>query len=296
MTLIINGDEYTANNKGLKPVGTDAKGYVTGYAEFEFTKVEIEESGEFQIKIDVDSDATQKASITFKPASINSAAFSGKDARYTDARRSNVKPSEVKGSISFTSRVTIQPSKASLVNDLTKRVEFTTNDGTKKVVFDGSYTAKKGDVYLNTAKISGSVAYSGDKDTTFYLIIDGDEVATLDPNKEETFTEVLVKNGESVKVKVEAEISTDSASATVQKYELIVSGDDENGNSDAGSAKKSLVDIKVVEKGTFSITEKGKNRNTVLLRGKASLAQFLIKPSNNSEGLKLEELYLSGFN
>jgi hypothetical protein len=29
MTLIINGDEYTANNKGYKKVGTDSKGYET---------------------------------------------------------------------------------------------------------------------------------------------------------------------------------------------------------------------------------------------------------------------------
>jgi hypothetical protein len=30
MTLIINGDEYTASNpNGLKQVGTDTKGYIT---------------------------------------------------------------------------------------------------------------------------------------------------------------------------------------------------------------------------------------------------------------------------
>jgi hypothetical protein len=294
MKLVIDGDEYTATKSTWTHGTTPATN--TGTNTYTFSNVEIEKSGKFQIFIDVDSDATQKATITFDPVSINSKAISGTEARYTDARRS-VKPSEVKGSVSFTSRVTIQPSKASLVNDLTKRVEFTTNDGTKKVVFDGSYTAKKGDVYLNTAEItaSGTLIAPIKNDTTFYLYIDGDEVATMDPNKTETFTDILVKNGESVKVKVEAEISTDVASGTVYQFELNVSGDDENGNSNAGAAKKSLVDIKVVEKGTFNIAEKGKNRNTVLLRGKASIAQFTIKPSNNSEGLKLEDLYISGY-
>jgi hypothetical protein len=105
---------------------------------------------------------------------------------------------------------------------------------------------------------------NANKDVTFYLIIDGEEVATLDPNKTETFSDIEVAANESVKVVVEAEISTDSK-YTLLNYALELEGDDENGNSHAGYATKRLVDIKVVEKGTFSITN-GASKNTVLLK------------------------------
>jgi hypothetical protein len=193
---------------------------------------------------------------------MNKNAFTGTDVRYTEAR-SNVNQSEVKGSISFASKVTVQPSKASLTNSLSKRVEFTTNDSSKKTVFDGVYTAKKGAVKLNTALITGGQD-TPNKDVTFYLIIDGEEVATLDPNKTETFSDVEIAANESVKVVVEAEVSTDKPYTSLV-YSLELEGDDENGNNHAGYATKRLVDIKVVEKGTFSITN-GASKNTVLLK------------------------------
>jgi hypothetical protein len=143
MTLIVNGDEYTADRGTVAwKVGT-ATIPSSGEVLFTFNKVEIVKSGKVQVLIDIDEDAIQGGTITFKPASINKNAFSGSDAKYTDARKSPVKESEVKGSISFASKVTIQPSKASLTNTVTKRVEFSKNDSSKKVVFDGVYTAKK---------------------------------------------------------------------------------------------------------------------------------------------------------
>ena len=296
MTLIINGDEYTATRGnityGAAAYNTTWNLY-TWTTEFTFSKVEVEDSGKFQILIDVDDEATQWATITFSPASINKNAFTGTEVRYTEAR-STVYSSEVKGSISFASKITVQPSKASLTNSLTKRVEFTTNDSSKKTVFDGTYTAKKGAVKLNTVKITGG---TGDinKDATFYLKIDGEEVATIDVDKEETFSDIEIDANESVKVVVEAEINTDKASGQVLTYSLELKGDDDNGNSNAGSAKKNLVDIKVVEKGTFSITN-GASKDTVLLKARGvSIAQFTIKPSNNNEGLTLEDIYLTWY-
>jgi hypothetical protein len=102
---------------------------------------------------------------------MNKNSFTGNEVRYTEAR-STVYQSEVKGSISFASKVTVQPSKASLTNTLTKRVEFTTNDSSKKTVFDGTYTAKKGTVKLNSALITGECSEEINKDVTFYLTID----------------------------------------------------------------------------------------------------------------------------
>ena len=293
MTLVVNGDEYTATRGTVTWKTGSATVPASGVVVFTFNNVEIEESGKVKVLIDIDEDAIQGGTISFKPASLNKNAFSGSNARYTEAR-SNVKESEVKGSISFASKVTIQPSKASLTNSLSKRVEFTTNDSSKKTVFDGTYTAKKGTVKLNTALISGGNS-TINKDATFYLIIDGEEVATLDPNKEETFSDIEIDADESVKVVVEAEINTDSPSGVVLNYSLELRGDDDNGNANAGNAKKNLVDIKVVEKGTFSITN-GSSKNTVLLKARGtSIAQFTIKPSNNNEGLTLEDIILTGY-
>jgi hypothetical protein len=115
----------------------------------------------------------------------------------------------------------------------------------------------------------------------------------MDPNKEETFSDIEIDAEESVKVRVEAEINTDNTSSTILNYSLTLKGDDENGNTNAGNATKRLVDIKVVEKGTFSITA-ANSKNTVLLKSRGtSIAQFTIKPSNNNEGMSLEDIVLS---
>jgi hypothetical protein len=117
----------------------------------------------------------------------------------------------------------------------------------------------------------------------------------LDPNKEETFSDIEIAADESVKVKVEAEINTDNTSSTILNYTLTLKGDDDNGNPNAGTATKRLVDIKVVEKGTFNITN-GASKDTVLLKARGtSIAQFTIKPSNNNEGLTLEDIILTGY-
>jgi hypothetical protein len=39
-------------------------------------------------------------------------------------------------------------------NDLTKTVQFVKEENSRKVVFEGTYTAKKGDIYLNKFTVS----------------------------------------------------------------------------------------------------------------------------------------------
>ena len=75
------------------------------------------------------------------------------------------------------SDVTVTEAKASLENDLDKDVEFVANDTTRKVVFDGTYTAKKADIYLNEFAVDGTALGNDVKSATFYLYIDGEEVA-----------------------------------------------------------------------------------------------------------------------
>ena len=137
-----------------------------------------------------------------------------------DESGKQVQASEVSGNISF-GKVTIQPAKASMTNSLTKEVEFLTNTTDKKVVFDWTYTAKKGDVELNEFAIYNdyNLTTKGNK-VTFYVYVDGDEVndakVALDNVvwseyngkyvARRTFDKVSVKNGESVNIKVEAEV------------------------------------------------------------------------------------------
>ena len=282
MKLVVAGDEYTAT-----------KAYAGTGVTFTFTNVEVEKSGKLQIMIDVNDDSNaQGATVNFVSSTINKNLIADGTTRYTEARKP-VQASEVKWSISFATKITIQPSKASLENNLTKDVEFLTSETSKKVVFDGTYTAKKGDVYLNTVSMNtGNVIFTGD--ITFYVYIDGEEVAALDAGEEDTFSDILVKAGESVKVKVEAEVYADEENSTSRTYELTLKGDDESGNSDSGKASENTVGIKTVKSGTVNVTA-WSSSDTVLLRARnTDLATFTIKPSNNNEGLTIDTITLTG--
>jgi hypothetical protein len=100
------------------------------------------------------------------------------------------------GSITFAELSVVQ-AKSSLENNLDKSVEFVIGDtANRKVVFDGTYTAKKADVYLDSATFGNAVDLTNNP-TTFYLILDGSEVASFDKNSatdpSDDFTKVLVK-------------------------------------------------------------------------------------------------------
>ncbi|MBO7505393.1 hypothetical protein J6T66_04645 [bacterium] len=101
-------------------------------------------------------------------------------------------------------------------------------------VLEGTYTAKKQDIYLNEFSVTYSSSLSNLNDKTsvrFYLTIDGDEVAdakaTLGATSKasETFSETLVKAGKTVSVKLEAEIdareeTVPSDGTTIGKWTL----------------------------------------------------------------------------
>jgi hypothetical protein len=53
--------------------------------------------------------------------------------------------------------------------------------------------------------------------------------------------------------------------------------------------------MKIVGKGTVNITNEKSSKNTVLLKARnTTIAEFTIKPSNNNEGLNLEDIVLTG--
>ena len=277
MRLVVAGEEYDATVERVSAT----------VSTFTFKNIEIEESGKLQILVDLDEDALLSGTvITFAPT-INKSVISG--AKYTDTKK-YVSSSDVAGSISFASKLTVQASKASLENDLTKTVEFVLQQTSRKVVFDGTYTAKKGDVYLNTVVISGDTALA-DNDVTFYVSIDGQEVTSVEPGEEDTFSDVLVKAGKSVKVKIEAEVEAYGAVDQLD-YTVKVWGEDADWN-EAGNASDSLVTMKVRESGSTTVSATA-SKNTLLLKAKnQNIAEFTVKPSNsNDTDLDLDEITL----
>ena len=289
LTLIINGDEYDST-------------VVAG--NYTFSNVEIEESGKIQVKIDINENDNASGSISF--GSLQFAGF-----KYVNDKNANVTPV---GSITV-SKVTLQPAKATMENNLTKSVQYLTEDWARKVVFEGTYTAKKWDVYLNKFAIvttapdaldTAEVASGYNYVRTFYVFVDGEEVGDTDDvsttitasnitdaTDSTNFDNVLVKKGESVSVKVEAEI--DATNEGDYDYELFIWWVDENDNDPSWIAHDDMVTISLVNKGSVTIPTASSSKSTVLLKAKNStLATFVVKPSNNNEGLTLENIVFTG--
>jgi hypothetical protein len=214
-------------------------------------------------------DSSDALNTKFKTKTINFSTFNAdafSSVVYDESNKSA--KTEVSGSISF-SKVSIQPAKASMTNSTTKEVEFANKETNRKVVFDGTYTAKKGDVKLNKFTITSKETVSSDltdligaagtNKVRFYVTIDGTEVSdgkiALDSTNNiyvvsDTFNDISVKNGESVKVKVEAEVEANNAvnangdqytatnsyintaktSINLGKYQVKLEGEDSNGN------------------------------------------------------------------
>ena len=269
LKFVINDDEYEG-----KPDNKNAP------TKFSFTNVEIEKSGKAQFLVGIFDKDDVKGSVSF--SAFNKNAFDG--AKYSDANEP-VQTADVAGSISF-SKVTIQASKWALENNISKDVEFIIDSTTRKTVFDGTYTAKKGDVNLNSFYIDGTKpANNGENEVTFYVSIDGEEVgdtSDLGSGNKENFSDVLVEAGKSVKVKVEAEVEAYTSGVNYDNYTLVLAGEDKNGN-DAGEASDTLVTFKTKASGSVKV-EAGTSKNTVLLKGRnKSIATFTIKPSNSSD-------------
>jgi hypothetical protein len=211
MRIIVAGDEYEATT----PSYSTNKDTAT----FTFNNVEVVKSGKIQLKVDIrDTSAYSGKKLQFTLLS----GYNFSDFVYVENK--NGGKIDLAGSISFAT-LTIQAAKASLTNTLTKAVEFKRNEANRKVVFEGTYTAKKGDLKLNEFTVTGNPYNSGN--VTFYLIVDGDEVADakLDnaatATATSTFSNVEIDAEKSVKITLEAEVdSKDSWTGSLGKYNL----------------------------------------------------------------------------
>jgi hypothetical protein len=110
----------------------------------------------------------------------------------------------------------------------------------------------------------------------------------------DTFKDVLVEAGKSVRVKVEAEVKAKEASTTILplkagKFTLSLEGEDENDN-DAGYAERKTANMMIVNKGSVSITDSSVAKKAVLRKASsAKIAEFTVKP-DGANSVSLESI------
>jgi hypothetical protein len=217
---------------------------------FTFSNVEIPESATIQFKMDVEDNDNASGSIKF--TSFNKASFNG--AKYDNSRDYVTYEKDVAGTISF-SEVTIQSARATLKNTLSDDVEFLKGESNTGLVFDGTYTAKKALINLSKFYINGANTLSG-SEITYYLYVDGEEVGSTDSygsGAEETFSNIKVKAGESVNIKVVAEVdAVEGEKGLLTGLQLVLGGTDEF-DKDVKESSAKLMGLKVVDKGSVNI-------------------------------------------
>lgn len=266
--LVINWEEYDATKSNWKYV---------------FKWVEIEKSWKIEVRVDLDEDA--EGTMKFAE-SLNSSAFSFK----YDESGEEVDPEQIAGSISM-SAVKAQAARAELSKKSTKDVELISTDSNRKLIFDGTYTAKKWDITLKDfiiTSVSEDMEISATKNSktiypTFYITIGNEEYdAVWDNTKKQArwdIDDIEVADGKSINVKVEIELDQPTVwkSATFN-VELFWEDAD---NNEAWNADEDTVKVRVVSKGTLSVD--ASSRNTVLLKSDRTLAEFLVKPNKSGE-------------
>ena len=284
MRLKVGGDEYEGKKQ--------PENYTNGSnLSFLFKNVEIDNDAKVQFLIDVrDVDLFSGKSVTF---SIEGKGWS--DFYYTEWKADD--KIDVAGSISF-SKVTFQAAKASLTNTASKAVEFKNGEQSdRQEVFNGVYTAKKGDIKLNSWSLESKSNSKWTGTVNFYLLIDGEEVADLTYDakngssfkKSDTFSDVKIAAGDTAKIVIEADINA-KGTGSVGKFTLKLEGEDVNGNK-AGNATKDTVELKIVDKGSATVTASSKESKTVLrAASNAKIAEFTIKPSNWASEVEIDDI------
>ena len=272
MKMVVGTEEFDARRTA------DGTGFV-------FRNVLIEKNAPILFKVDIHDDATDKALIAVESVFAKSLRGTAptRVGKY-DESGEVIKPENFVGSITL-SNVRVQPAKGALDNNLTKEVEFIQAETSRKVVFEGEYTAQKGDIYLNEFALAETTAQDFTGDVTFYLSINGREVGSVDvigTGADELFTDVLVKKGEKATIKLEANVYGDSVDNYL--YTLTLKGEDADGNV-AGEASEDTVRMKVVSEGSVIVSDDVSSLpNTVVLRGaNNNLAKFVVKANRAGE-------------
>ncbi len=226
--------------------------------------------------------------------------------KYDDAN-SPIDGSNFIGTISYSS-IKVQSPKGTLENKISKSVEFVAWESSTRTIFEGTYTAKSNDVYLNafagSATITSSTDYSDVfDDMTLHLYVDGKEVASPSASSSfdgtnktsfagsEDFANTLVEKWKSVAIKVELEahVANGKTSPSVT-MDITLGWEDKDGNP-AWTASETAVSFKAATAGSVTVSDSAYATKTIELKEtNITLAKFALKPSKWSSEVDLDSL------
>jgi hypothetical protein len=129
--------------------------------------------------------------------------------------------------------IKVQTPRGSLENTVSKTVEFTQGKSETKTIFEGKYTAKNRDVYLNSFSAAATVAaneLAKFDELTLRVYVNGEEVATSSVTDDaatntalsasDDFSKVLVKAGESANIEVKAQAYPNALTTAAIEFSL----------------------------------------------------------------------------
>jgi len=146
MRVLVGGDEIegkivTSTTNDTTPTTIPYAGTVI----YKFAWVEVDKDSKFQVLVDVRDDANYEGKkLTFTLEGWDSFTYSDWDGTI-----------DVAGSITVY-QLTVQQASATLTRNNSKAVEFKNKESNRYQVFDGTYTTKKSDVYLNEFSLTGA--------------------------------------------------------------------------------------------------------------------------------------------
>jgi hypothetical protein len=312
--IVVNGDEMSATCTSVltTPWGNVANNTAKYTTTCAFDKtIDVDKDGDIEFLANVSQYAAPNKQVTVTPTTYGKTtilATSAKIGKYDDANE-DIQPSDFIGTIDLNT-IKVQTPKAALENTKSKTVELVTNKSDTQTIFEGKYTAKKKDVYLNsfTATSTSDVTAQLAKfdELSLNVIVDGNKVATTDVKVDGTrlvatddFSKVLVEAGESVDVKVEVHAYPNAVTTANIEFKVEFAGEDKDGN-DAGSADDIAAQFKAVEKGSLSVSDGSyetsndfRNNSVSLKKSNATIAKFDLKPSKSSTEVDLDEFAFS---
>ena len=299
MRLVVAGEEFDA-----KCTDTAAKVTTCVFDK----KMTIEKEGKIQLVVDIDDDATKDAKVVFTiggksllgKTTIGTTAGKVNGLTYEDSKKP-VLDSDFVGSVTLYD-LKVTAAKAAMENTLTTTPEFKLDTTTTNVtVFEGTYTAKKQDLTITDVNYYPQTALlDADDSVTLKLYINDKLVSSTDIDKDDPIntavndqtTRVSVEAGESVNVKVVADVYAAKANTVSYKVEIV--WEDSDGN-EAGKASDYTVDMKFVTQGSADVealqNSTYKQKDVLLRASNIPLAAFRVNASNGN--VDLDEMLLT---
>ena len=311
--MVIDGDEISANCVSTATVdwtngAPDTATYLT-VCHFAKT-IDVDEDSNIKFLADVTKYATPTTTISIAGTTsfgktlllAGDTAANANVGSYDEANKPII-DSDFIGSIDL-NPIKVQTPRWTLENTLTKTVEFVQGKSDTKTIFEGTYTAKNRDVYLNSFTATATPAtaeFANFDELTVKVYVNGEEVATSNVTNpagntlsaSDDFSKVLVEAGKSANIKVDVQAYPNAVTTNSIEFSFTFAWEDEDGNV-AGTATETAAKFKAITKGSVTVSDSTYPKNSIILRASnPSVAKFDLKPSNSSSTVDLESLYFT---